>query len=81
MEQYFRNKSIIFQPIVLGEINLRNIVVDGETHRGKLMAKEINWHSNTNLSSVKIRTLAPEVLKDKSSNILPASDIWSLSAR
>ena len=62
-------------------MNLRNILVDGETHRGKLMAKEINWHLNSNLSAVKIRTLAPEVLKDKSSNILPASDIWSLSAR
>ena len=59
-----------------------NILVDGETHRGKLMAKQINWQdSKSNLSLITIRTMAPEVLKDKSTRNLPASDIWSLSSR
>ena len=65
-----------------GEINLENIIVDGETHRGKLIAKEVNWPvSKSNISLISIRTMAPEVLKDKSTTALPASDIWSLSAR
>ena len=71
-----------FQPFVNGEINLENIIVDGETHRGKLIAKEVNWPvSKSNISLISIRTMAPEVLKDKSTTALPASDIWSLSAR
>ena len=65
-----------------GEINLENIIVDGETHRGKLIAKEVNWPvSKSNISLISIRTMAPEVLKDKSTTALPASDLWSLCAR
>ena len=65
-----------------GEINLENIIVDGETHRGKLIAKEVNWPvSKSNISLISLRTMAPEVLKDKSTTVLPASDIWSLCAR
>ena len=75
-------RLIYFQPFVNGEINLENIIVDGETHRGKLIAKEVNWPvSKSNISLISIRTMAPEVLKDKSTTALPASDIWSLSAR
>ena len=58
-------------------------MVDGETHRGKLIAKEVNWPlSKSNNSLLSIRTMSPEVLiKDKGTSSLPASDIWSLSAR
>lgn len=75
--------AFIRQPHVHGHICPENILIDAETHRGKLCAPEINWKTKL-LEAERSRKeslfaqASPElVLCQKLST---ASDVWSLSA-
>lgn len=70
------------QPYIHGHICPENILIDAETHRGKLLAPEINWKTKLLEAAEEKKSLfaqaSPElVLCQKLST---ASDVWSLSA-